>query len=63
MHILTDDGSQQTREDAYGEELTVVYAEQMKKLFIPEDASPWNKAIKAFIDKLPNNTPIILDWQ
>lgn len=61
--IYEDEGLQHTREDAYGKELTVVYAKQMKKLVIPEDASPWNKAIKALIDALPNDIPIILDWR
>lgn len=42
--------------------LTYVTARQLKQLRIPRDASPWNKAIKAFVDTLPPNTPIILWW-
>lgn len=61
--LYEDEGIDRTREDKYGEELTFLYAEEMKRLNIPENASPMNKAIKAFIDTLPNDTPIILQWR
>jgi hypothetical protein len=53
----------ETREDAWGNELTFVYAEDLKRLRMPERISPWNRAIMAFINALPNNTPIILMWR
>ena len=49
-------------EDAYGEELTFVSAQQLKQLKMPKDAHQKNIEIKAFIDNLPDNTPIILYW-
>jgi len=58
-----DEGTKRTREDPYGEELTFVYAQQLKKLRLPSNASLKNKAIKAFVDALPDNIPIILDWR
>lgn len=63
VQMYEDEGIDETREDRYGDELTFVYAQQLKKLEVPEDADPKNKAIKAFIDELPNDTPIILQWR
>ncbi len=63
IDIYWDGGIKKMREDGRGDELTFVYAEQLKKLKVPDDASPKNKAIKAFIDALPNDTPIILQWR
>lgn len=56
------EGLEPTREDSYGDELTFVYAQDLKKLQLPEHSSPWMKVIKAFIDALPDDTPIILHW-
>lgn len=63
METYGDEGIKRTREDLYGEELTFVYAQQLKKLRMPRDSSPKNKAVKAFVDLLPDNTPIILEWR
>jgi len=57
-----DEGLDRTRTDKYGTELTFVYAKELKKLKLPEDVSARNRAIKAFVDALPNDTPIILWW-
>ncbi len=63
VEIYEDGGVERTREDMYDNGLTFVYAEQLKKLKIPDNSSPKNKAIKTFIDALPDNTPIILQWR
>ncbi len=60
--VLTEGGTWRTREDAYGDKLTFVCAKKLRELKMPDNASPKNKAIKAFIDALPENTPIILWW-
>ena len=60
--IYGDEGLDRTRTDKYGTELTFVYAKELKKLKLPEDVSARNRAIKAFIDALPDDTPIILWW-
>jgi hypothetical protein len=52
-----------TRTDAAGYDMAMVSAKQLKGLDMPDDTSPNNKAIKAFIDQLPDDTPIILGWQ
>jgi len=51
-----------TREDEYGDELKFIYAQELKKLKLPEDASYLIRAIKAFVDALPNEAPIIIYW-
>jgi hypothetical protein len=63
VQIYEDEGVKRTRNDMYGNELTFVYAKQLKKLVLPADASKWNKAIMAFVAALPNDTPIILLWR
>ena len=42
--------------------LIYAYAGDLQKLSVPEDDHPLNKAIKAFIDALPGDTLIILEW-
>lgn len=62
VHIHDGERVRKTREDAYGVELTFVYAKQMKKLKNPDNVSPRNKAIMAFIRALEDDVPIILLW-
>lgn len=62
VEIYEEEGTKQSRDDKYGTELTFVYAQQLKKLKVANDASPKNKAIKAFVEALPDDTPIILLW-
>ncbi len=56
------EGIRRTREDKYGTNLTFIYAQKLKKLKLTPDATPKNKAIKAFVDALPDDIPIILFW-
>lgn len=62
VDIYEEKGRRRIREDRYDEELTFVYAYQLKKLKMPEGASHYAKAVKAFIDALPDDVPIILWW-
>jgi hypothetical protein len=51
------------RHDAYGKVLTFAYAEELSKLkMLDGNIFPRNVAIKAYIDALPKDTPIILYW-
>jgi len=52
-----------TRKDAYGQDISWTFAKQMKKLQIPEDTSAINKAVKAYIDELPDDMPVITEWE
>lgn len=61
--IYEDEGLERTREDRFGKVLTFVYAQQFKKLELHDNVSPRMKAIKAFLDALPDDTPIILYWR
>ena len=63
VETYEDEGIKRTRKDPYGDELTFVYARQLKKLKLPRNSSPKNRAIKAFVDALPGDTPIILEWR
>jgi|SRR4051812_10841289 hypothetical protein len=56
-----EDGVVFTREDESGE-ISWVYARELKTLVIPENTSPVNKAIKAYIDQLPDETQVLLKW-
>ncbi|TAL49468.1 hypothetical protein EPN83_00375 [Patescibacteria group bacterium] len=63
VETYEDEGIKRRRDDKYGTELTFVYAERLKKLKVSDDASAKNKAIKAFVEALPNDTPILLLWR
>jgi hypothetical protein len=52
-----------TRKDKYGSELSIALACDMQKIKWPKNTHPFNNAIKAFIDALPANTPIVLYWE
>ena len=43
----------------------MVYATagEMGKIKLPQDVSPKNRAIIAYISALSRNTPIILEWE
>lgn len=55
-------GRQGIREDATNRLLTFAYARDLKQIRLPEDAVPRMRAVKAFIDALKDDTPIILFW-
>ena len=51
------------REDAVGNTLEYVRAKQLKDgLITPSGTSPTNIAIIKFVDRLPDDTPIVLFW-
>jgi len=58
-----EEGLKEGRRDSYGKELTFVYARDLKCLVVPSDSPSRNLAVKAFIDALPDDTPIILWWE
>nr|MBI4156163.1 hypothetical protein [Candidatus Woesearchaeota archaeon] len=61
--IYGDNGIRHTRKNPYGEEMVYATAREMRKLSLPEDVSPSNKAIMAYIKALQRDTPIILEWR
>lgn len=57
-----DDGIKERRTDKYGEGLTYVEAWELKKVKV-SDSSPWNKAVFAMIQALPDSYPVVLFWR
>ena len=62
IEFFEEEGTKRENTDPYGEPLTFAYAQDLKKLELPPDASPQSRAIKAFISELPEKTPIVLYW-
>lgn len=63
LWIKETGGRKGIRKDKYGTELTIALAGDMKKIKWPKEMHPFNKAIKVFIDTLPEETHIILYWE
>lgn len=63
VEMYQDEGLITTRENSYGEEMVYATAREMKKVKLPEDASPKNRAILSYISALEKITPIILEWR
>ncbi len=51
-----------TRKNPYGSELVYAYTEELSNLKLSPDCHYNNKAIMAYIKKLPKNNQIILEW-
>jgi hypothetical protein len=60
--VSEENGVTFNRNDEYGE-ISWVHGKELKTLHIPDDTSPINKAIKAYIDQLPDEIPILLRWE
>jgi hypothetical protein len=58
-----EEGEKEMQVDGLGVKIGFAHAKQLKTLVISEDASAINKAIKAYIDALPDDIPIILAWE
>ena len=57
-----DEGEHPSREDTQGRPLRYIMAGELKKLNVPSDSEPPNQAIKAFVDGLSDDIPIVLYW-
>lgn len=57
-----DEGIRKNRKDHYGDELRFALAGDLKNLKWPTKMSSTNKAIRAFLKALPEDTPVILYW-
>lgn len=58
VEVFTEKGIEKSR----GGDIAFVYAKELKRLEIPKDAHPWNKIIKAVIDALDDEVPVIIEW-
>jgi hypothetical protein len=48
--------------DRHGQPLTFVTPTDLRRLVVPEDITPWNAAVLAFLLALPRDTRIVLYW-
>lgn len=61
--VYDDDGEQRYGTDRYGAPLTFVFVRELRSLRLPINPHLKNIAIKAFIDALPAEIPVILWWK
>lgn len=57
-----DDGLRYVSADANGRPLTYTTSYELRRLRVPADTVPWNRAILAFLLTLPPDTRIVLFW-
>lgn len=54
---------QRVRTDGFGDTVHFTFVEQLKKLVLPEDnVDPRNSAVKAYVDAMPDDIPVVLFW-
>jgi hypothetical protein len=56
-----DEGLERRSNDPYGTPLTYIFAREFCKIKL-DNLNPWNKAVIAFIQSLPEDTPVVLWW-
>ncbi len=57
-----DNGLSYKQVDQYGAPLTFTTPAALARLVPPDEMSPWNAAVLAFLTALPDNTRIVLYW-
>jgi hypothetical protein len=57
-----DEGAEEQDTDAYDERLTFTRGLHLRALRLPEDATPWNRAVVAFLREVPEAVPVVLWW-
>jgi hypothetical protein len=57
-----DEGLRYDATDGYGNPLTFTTPSELRNLRVPDDISPWNRAVLAFLLTLPRDARLILYW-
>jgi hypothetical protein len=57
-----DQGLTFTEVDRSGQPLTFTTSADLRRLRVPDDVAPWNRAVLAFLLALPSDTRIVLYW-
>ena len=57
-----DDGLRWDEADRQGRPLTFTTPAELRRLRLPDDIAPWNRAVLAFLLALPADARIILYW-
>lgn len=62
LRVYGEEGPKEKRTNSYGDVLHFAYAENFKKLILPDNPSLETQAAIAYISTLPDNIPIIIDF-
>jgi hypothetical protein len=57
-----EDGLRYEATDRHGEPLTFTTPAELRSLRVPDEISPWNRAVLAFLLALPPDARVILYW-
>src|SRR5262245_17412321 len=57
-----DEGLRWSESDRYGNPLTFTTPAELKRLRLPEDVVPWNRAVLTFLLALPPDSRFVLYW-
>jgi hypothetical protein len=57
-----DEGLKWEEVDRYGRRLTFTTPCDLRRLSLPDDLAPWNRAVLAILRALPSDARIILYW-
>jgi hypothetical protein len=57
-----DEGLKYEATDGHGDALTFTTPSELRNLRVPDDISPWNRAVLAFLWALPPDARVILYW-
>lgn len=57
-----DAGLEWAEVDRHGQPLTYTTPADLRRLRMPEDLAPWNRAVLAFLLELPDDARIVLYW-
>ena len=57
-----DEGLRYIDADRNGHHLTFTTPADLRRLVVPDDAAPWNRAVLAFLLALPPDTRLVLLW-
>jgi hypothetical protein len=57
-----DEGLRYDEVDRYGKPLTFTTPADLRALRLPDDLSPWNRAVLSFVFALPPDARVILYW-
>ncbi len=60
VQLYEESGIETTRNNRQGSELHFAYAENFKKLVLPEDVDWKTRAVMAYVNALPNDVPILV---
>jgi hypothetical protein len=57
-----DEGLRFDEADRYGKPLTFTTPAELRGLRLPEEISPWNRAVLSFLLALPSDARVVLYW-